>query len=121
MPYLDKNYTKQVRKELKKRYPDFKFSVRTEDHMSLRVVIREAPFNLLSEDNDSGYEQINHYHIDEFYEDEPKKRKLLNEISSVMMADRHTVSYDMDYGSIPNYYIHLQIGEWDRPFKIINK
>lgn len=117
MPYLDPKLTKKVRKELKKRYPDFKFSVRTVDNMCMRVVIREAPYDLL-EGTDKTYEQINDFHIDEFYEDEPRKRDLLKEISSIMQCEKKTMFRDGDYGNIPNYYTRLSIGEWNRPFKV---
>jgi len=120
MPYLNKEFTKKVRQELKKRYPDFKFSVRTVDSMSLHVVIREAPFDLLDEDNDNGYEQINHYHIDDFYEENHRKRDLLKEINELMKAEQYEEVYDGDYGSVPSYYTTLKIGEWDRPFKVVN-
>ena len=25
---------------------------------------------------------------------------------------------DSDYGSVPNFYVRLSIGEWDRPYQI---
>lgn len=29
--------------------------------------------------------------------------------------------YDGDYGSVPNFYTTITIGEWDKPFKIVEK
>ena len=31
--------------------------------------------------------------------------------------DRYITSEDADYGNIPNYYLHISIGKWDKPYE----
>lgn len=120
MPYLDKEYTKGVRQELRARYPEFKFSVRTRDHMSLSVKILSGPLDLIP-NSSNGNENVNQYHVDKHYEDSPIKRDFLNEVLSIMTKEHDgCVSTDGDYGNIPNFYIDLQIGQWDKPYEVKN-
>lgn len=118
MPYLDKNYTKQVRQELKKRFPDFKFSVRTRDHMALDVTVLNGPLDLLEADS-RGYENVNQYYVDDHYEDSPEKRDFLKEVLSIMTKEHNSCVFtDGDYGNIPNFYVDLSIGKWDRSYEV---
>jgi len=120
MPYLNKELTKQVRQELRSRYPEFKFSVRTRDHMEMNVTILNGPLDLLS-DTDDDYESVNQYYVDEHYEEFPEKKDFLNEVLSVMTREHDSCVYnDMDYGNIPNFYISLSIGKWDKPYEVKN-
>lgn len=120
MPYLDKQYTKEVRTELRNRFPEYKFSVRTRDHMSLSVKILSGPLNLV-ENEERGYESVNHFHADRHYEDFPEKQEFINKVLSVMTREYDScVHTDGDYGNIPNFYIDLQIGNWDRPYEVKN-
>lgn len=117
MPYLDKNLTKQVRKLLKKRYPEYKFSVRTRDHQAMDVTIYSGPMDLMK-GVDREYDDVNHFWVDEHYEDFPEKRDFLNDVLSIMQVQQREESYDGDYGSIPTYYINLRIGSYDRPYEV---
>lgn len=117
MPYLDKRLTAKVRQELRSRFPEMKFSVRTKDAMAMNVTILEGP-EWLAEDG--AKETINTFHIDSFYEDEPKKRDFLETVASLMAQERYIESEDGDYGSIPSYYVHLSIGKWDKPYKVVS-
>lgn len=118
MPYLDKSYTKQVRQQLRKQFPDFKFSVRTRDHMSLAVRILSGPLDLIP-NSSNGNENVNQYHVDKHYEEFPEKRDFLTQVLDIMMQKHDScVSTDGDYGNIPNFYIDLQIGKWDRPYEV---
>ena len=116
MPYLDKSYTKQVRQELKKEFPQFKFSVRTVDHHRLDVTVLSGPLDLM-EDVDYHYESVNHFWVDKHYQDLPQKRDFLNGVLSIMKKEHNGRVYtDGDYGNIPNFYLDLSIGQWDRPY-----
>jgi hypothetical protein len=118
MPYLDKTYTKEVRQELKKQFPKFKFSVRTVDHHKLDVTILSGPMDLLDEGlQDLGYESVNQYWVDKHYQHNPQKRDFLMDVLSIMGKEYNSCEFvDGDYGDIPNFYIGLSIGSWDKPY-----
>lgn len=118
MPYLDKTYTKEVRQELKKQFPKFKFSVRTVDHHKLDVTILSGPMDLMSDvDSEFGYERINHFWVDKHYQDIPQKRDFLMDVLSIMGREYNSCEFvDGDYGDVPSFYLSLSIGQWDRPY-----
>lgn len=35
--------------------------------------------------------------------------------------EQREISHDEDYGSWPNFYIHMEIGRYDRPHVVIEK
>jgi len=35
----------------------------------------------------------------------------------IMNSGNYTVVEDSDYGSIPKFYINLQVGDWNRPYE----
>jgi hypothetical protein len=49
MPYISTDETKLIRNNLKKKFPEFKFSVTTEHHSTLRIVILSGPLELVIE------------------------------------------------------------------------
>ena len=115
MPYISSDEVKTIRTEIKKQFPEYKFSIRRDHHSVIRVSILEGPVNLL-EGSDKGYQQVNDYYIDEHY---PKHiAKMLNKIKHIATAKQREFVYDSDYGSVPTFYFHLNIGEWDKPYKI---
>jgi hypothetical protein len=36
-------------------------------------------------------------------------------VAEILSGNVETVSHDSDYGSIPNYYVTMQIGQWNKP------
>ena len=121
MPYITSETVKDKRNQIKKAFPKFKFSITKEHYSGINVAILEAPFNMLTEENIRGHEQVNHYCIERHYEDYPKIKKVLMKIYDIMSEGRRIISEDGDYGSIPNFYTNLSIGKWDKPFKIKRK
>ena len=113
MPYIDKNQVAEIRKDLKSTFPNFKFSVTRSDYSGVRIVV-------LSGDIDFGfdYRSINVYHVDSHYQGE--QRAFLKLIVDYARKDQYIMVEDGDYGSVPNYYVNLHIGDWDRPYKFIN-
>jgi hypothetical protein len=114
MPYIDKDKVKEIRDKLKKELPEFKFSVRREHHMEVAVNIMKGPIEF-----PENYKRVNHYHCERFYEDRPEIvdvfRKILATIEGV--EPQRELVYDQDYGSVPNYYISLSVGKWDKPYE----
>lgn len=110
--------TAEIRAELKKQFPDFKFSVRTRHHSTICVSVLEAPFNMLM-DTEKKKEDVNYFYIADHYEKYPKIKDALLKIYSIMNEGNYTVSVDSDYGNIPSFYVDLQVGEYDKPFKVV--
>lgn len=117
MPYITSEEVKTKRNLIKKEFPNFKISVTREHHSCIRIVIKEAPINLLPEGQK--YEQVNEFYIQDHYQDFPEKRDILQKIYNIANSNNGVWVEDSDYGTVPNFYVHLRIGEWDKPF-IVN-
>lgn len=115
MPFISVQRVAEIRRELKKAFPLFKLSVRCENYSTVRVAILSGPVNLL-EKPDKGHEHINHYYINDNYQGE--KREILNKIYEIMNKGNGMECMDSDYGAVPDFYISLNIGEWDRPYTL---
>jgi len=109
MPYISTERVKEIREQLKKAFPGWKFSVTRQHHIEVSVAIMSAPLDFGKE-----YQQVNQYYINEHYQGEI--RDSLLEINDIMEASNGTLVVDADYGSVPNYYTSLSIGQWDKPF-----
>jgi len=117
MPYISTERVKEIRRELKSKFPDFTFSVTTENHSTVSVKILKATVNLIREGRQN--ESVNYFHISENYKDYPEIRDVLLAVYAIMNEGNGVVSVDGDYGSIPRFYVELQIGSWDKPFVYI--
>ena len=114
MAYISKEQVSAKRKALKAALPQFKFSVRNRDRSQICVTILEGPIEMTQDPR--GHEQVNHFWINSHYEDKPEVKHVLNTISDICKADQREVVYDGDYGSIPNFYVSISIGDWERPY-----
>ena len=111
MSYISpKEITANIRKELKAQFPNFKFSVTRKDYNSISVAIMKG-------DHDFGttHEQVNHYQVSSHWTGQ--NREILEKIVNICTMDRYITSEDADYGNIPNYYLHISIGKWDKPYE----
>jgi Large polyvalent protein associated domain 29 len=113
-----KEIAAEVRNELKKEFPACKFSVRS-DAISMDVSLMSAPFNPLTDEAERDYyQQINHYYVSEsrFLTEEGKE--LLQKVCKI--ANRKNWDHSdcqVDYFDV-NYYFHLEVGKWDKPFQV---
>lgn len=112
-----KNKAREIRQTLKKEFPEIKFSV-TSDLRSITVAIMQAPINFLEglDRADRGHEQLNHHLIDKQFENNKEAKDVLNRIKELIFDEQRELTYDGDYGSVPNYYGNIHIGKWNRPF-----
>lgn len=117
MPYISTDLTKKIRQELKKEFPEYRFSVRNRNHTGISVTILKAPFELRTDPSNT-YESVNHYHIDKYYDGEAKT--VLTTILQILNQYNGTEHESVDYGSIPKYYVRLSIGSFERPFEVIS-
>ena len=114
MPFIEVDKVAQIRNELKKQLPEFKFSVTRKHFSCLDIAIISGPVKLIDEE----YKQINQYYIDEHYTGQTKE--VLSKVNEIASKDERTMFIDSDYGAVPNFYIHISIGKWDKPYKVIN-
>lgn len=120
-----KEIAKEVRDELKATFPLCKFSVTASQH-SISVSLMSAPYQVLESDS---YAQLNHYSI----ADESTAEYMVNngykltanglEVMRRATAIANAQNWDKsdiqaDYFNC-NYYLHINIGKWDRPFIVI--
>ncbi len=112
MAYISKDEVKNIREQLKKAFPKFKFAVSGGNSSSLNVSIMSSPEDF-SELLDSSYRQINEFHLYQY----GKFEKLFTDIITVMKSQNWFDESDsmVDYFHIA-YYLHLSIGKWDKPY-----
>jgi hypothetical protein len=111
----------EIREELKREFPDFKFSIRKDGYNGVRIAILSAPINLLEgEPEGTKYVDVNNYYIDENFKDVPAVRDVLKKIYGI--ASRGVTYRETgDYGTQPDFYVYIKIGEYDKPFEFIPK
>lgn len=112
MPYISTAKVKEIRDELKTKLPEYKFSVVREHHSKVNVSIMEGPLNLAGD-------HINPFWIEDNFKNEPEKVKLYSSIKNIINAGNRIIAEDGDYGSIPQFYINIQVGKWDKPYQQI--
>lgn len=125
--YVDiKEIAKMVRKQLKKEFPQCKFSVRIERYsggQSMTVSLMEAPFAATT--NGEDYLQLNHYKLrSENYDDRFNDGVVTEKAWSAMrravelMNEHNWDNSDamIDYFDV-NFYMSVHIGKWDKPFQ----
>ena len=114
MPFITSEETKAIRTEIKKSLPDFKVSVTKQHHSSVTITILEGKVDFGSE-----YVQVNHYCYKDHYKNNPEALAVFDKIMSVLesLKPQKEITYDSDYGSVPNYYLHIHVGQWDKKYK----
>ena len=113
MPYLPVDSVKKMRNELKKRFPEYKMSVRSENYTSVHVTFRSGPIQLMN-DPSKKYEPVNHFYINEHYSGESEK--VLEGVYNIVNGGNGIEVMDGDYGAVPNWYVRISIGDWERPY-----
>jgi hypothetical protein len=112
MAYITNEEVAKKRAEIKKAFPKWKFSITRKNYSTLRVSILEADIQLTEKTN----EPVNQYYIKDHYKDKPEVMEALQKIADIMLKGEEVAHVCSDYGSIPNFYVSLSIGEWDKPF-----
>ena len=122
MAYISPEKTKEIRNELKKQFPrkeGWKFSVRNDNHTKIYINILEAPVRF----NEKDYIQINYYYT-ENYENSETLKKIVNIANGCFLPEKEQ-NFDesvpmTDYFRV-GWYIGISQGDWDKPFKLIEK
>lgn len=119
MAYISAEQTRQIKKNLKKEFPNVKFSVTNHNFTSVSVRIMESDIDfsdIMSGCSGVGGEMsINHYHLYNYGKHEPMFRKIVDIIN---VGNHNNSRPEIDYFDV-GWYIHLNIGKWDKPYKKI--
>ena len=112
MPHIKAETTKAIRKEIKKSFPNMKFSVTTENHSTVRVALLESKIEMHKD----------HFTVNEYYLQEEENKEIIPVFEKVLeIINSHkkqrTITVDGDYGNVPNFYINLSVGKWNKPYK----
>ena len=97
-------------KEILKKY-GMKGTLGVNHHSTFVLRLTEGPI-----DFGGDYVQVNHFHIDRFYEG--KARDFLTEVKEAMMVGNHDNSDIMtDYFDV-GWYVSIDAGKWNKPYKL---
>lgn len=128
-----KDIAREVKQELMKQYPDCKWSIRIERFsggQSLKVALLAAPFKAFTKETDHagnavrGYAQLNQYQFHNLNDEYLNNGTYLTKEAWNCMAIAYKVASrdnwnnsdsQIDYFDV-NYWLHLEIGNWDKPF-----
>ena len=100
---------KSIRNELKNVLPAYKFSVTKRHYNGVIIVILSGPAKL----TEKNYEDVNVYYIDE--QPEGVKKNVLNIVNSIA-SEGVTYRETGDYGTQPDFYVNIKIGEFSKPY-----
>lgn len=117
-----KDITAKIREYCKKQFPDCKFSV-TKDGCSftdsIYISLMEAPEEVLI--NGENHIQVNQYHIKSYECITDYGKNVLSSVYNFANSFNYDDSDSMiDYFD-RRFYLHLNIGKWDKPFKVVPK
>lgn len=141
MSYISKEQVAEKRAKLKAMFPakdGWKFSVRNDDNSAIRVTIVAGPvlhkYGKIKIDGqdfiacpgkgfDPIIEEISEMSVNHHYANEdrfPKETcEILNKIIAVLNEGNHDNSdIQTDYFDV-GWYISLNIGSWDKPYKVV--
>lgn len=105
MPYITTERVKEIRQELKTKYPDVKFSVTRHRHSKVCIAIMESSFEWPSPQQD----------LNTFYLERYPHSEFLEQVKEIANKGNGTLVEDSDYGTVPKFYVDIEIGKWDRP------
>ncbi len=100
---------KTIRCELKNALPAYKFSVTKRHYNGVSIVILSGPAKLTEEN----YEQVNTWYI--YDQPEGVKKNVLNVINTIA-SEGVTYRETGDYGTQPDFYVNIKIGEFNKPY-----
>ena len=109
MAYMSKENVTRIRNQLKAEFPQFKFSVRNDNHTAVSVAIMSGP--VLFDVARPNYSQINHYYPESYENSDILKRiiAIIND-GNYDHSDIYT-----DYFCV-GWYVNLSQGKYDRPY-----
>lgn len=118
-----KEQTKILRDGIKEMYPECKWSVSFKTYSgggSIYVALMEAPFEVFSNPNEHDT-QIYFHSFGSETRFTPDALDMLKKVDQFIKSYRYDDSDgQMDYFDT-NFYYHFDIGQYDKPFKVVNR
>jgi len=114
MAYISRFDVKKIRDSIKKKFPNYKFSIFTLHHCTIMICILRADLDPINNNGDSF---INHYYIKEQWSDVPRTMNTLLEIQRCILEvkeckDRNYGDVGADYSDF-NYFYNIRFGSND--------
>lgn len=116
MSYISASTVAAKRKQIKAAFPDYKFSITRRHGSSICVDILAGPLDM-----GTTYTQVNTYYIKDHYAETPAVMNVLQGIYAIAAEGKTTLTEDSDYGTIPTFYVNLNIGDWNKPYEVVKK
>lgn len=118
-----KEITSMIRKYCKEYFPDYKFSVTFSSYSggsSISVSLMEAPHEAFTGPNRE-HAQVNHYYLDHCEYLTERTRAVLSDVIHQINSYRMDDSDSMIDYFHTNFYFNVNVGKWDKAFKIVEK
>lgn len=113
MAYISTEQVKQVRENLKKAFPTFKFSVTRHHHSSIRVSLLKSPLDFSKDIQETGY---NYVQLNEYYLERYSHADTLKAIFQIINYGNYDNSEPMtDYFDV-GFYTDFNIGDFEKPY-----
>lgn len=119
MAYIDSEQVKKIRKEIKTAFPNYVFSITREHYTGVRISILSGTEKLT--EKETGYEDINVYYVESKLQTEPERAGIFSKILKIANQFQRGGYETGDYGHQPDYYVTLNVGEWDKPYQLVVK
>jgi len=120
MAYMSKENAALIRNALKKAFPNIKFAVRKDTH-SIHVTIASSDIDFSDLNKEGvwgvkGYAQINQFHLYQYGRHEALLAKIIHIIKTAPADKWYDRSDSMTDYFDTAFYIHLNVGAWDKPY-----
>jgi hypothetical protein len=120
MAYMNKENATLIRNALKVAFPNIKFAVRKDTH-SIHVTIVSSDIDFSDLDKEGvwgvkGYAQINQFHLHQYGRHETLLAKIVDIIKTAPADKWYDRSDSMSDYFDTAFYIHLNVGAWDKPY-----
>lgn len=117
-----KDIAARIREYAKQAWPTYRFSVTTQyfsGGSSISITLTEGPEEVLIDPTDEKYIQVNHYNIEKEDRLTEAARHILSDVYSFAISYNYDDSDGMiDYHDT-NFYLDINVGRWDKPFKVV--
>lgn len=139
MAYIEKERVAEIRVELKKLFPQFKFSVTRQNYSSIVIKIMKGDIDFFNDamrpDGTNHYgdsrklsdyaKQKGHTSVNEYYIKENwcgEAQKMLSKIRDIACKgnyNRNAGDMGADYPDW-NFFVHISVGSYDKPYELIS-
>lgn len=117
MAYISTEQVKSIRDQIKKAYPQYKWSISRRHSSTVVIILRESDLPY-----DNMHIQVNQYWLKESEKLNTRAKLVFQHILEICNSvercyNRNAGDMGADYGD-NTYFIDLDIGEWDKPHKV---